>query len=544
MPSSALRDRIGGLLMTGFAGTDMAGVPLDLAGQLAGVILFKHNLRSVSQIRELTDGLRERWRAGNAGRSDGPPLIAIDQEGGTVSRLAGIGTTTPSAMALGAARDPGATEQMYRIIGAELAALGVNLNYAPVADVNNNPDNPVIGIRSFGEDPQSVAAHVTAAIAGLHSAGVGATAKHFPGHGDTSVDSHSDLPVIKHDASRLRAFELVPFGAAVAAGVDAIMTAHILFPAFGEESTPATLSHALLTGVLRAELSFDGVICTDCMEMNAIAAHHTPENAAVMAVAAGADLVQFSHSPDKVRAALQGLREALDDGRLAPDQVERSLERVARVRHKRALLDPQSGSLPSDPLHAVGGEQHQQAALDVARRAVTVIRDPHKVLPVRISSGQRVFVVRFSADMHTPVEDKGSLQQTAMGKVFAGQGARVHEQTRTVDPAGHEYKQLLMASGAADFIVALTARAGQHPLQARAVSDLMMLGKRVVAVATREPYDARILPADMTVVAAFGDDPHALQAAAEVICGTSVAVGSSPVTIGPDSQTAAEKSVP
>jgi len=280
---------------------------------------------------------------------------------------------------------------------------------------------------------------------------------------------------------------------------------------------------------LREELGFDGIICTDCMEMNAIAATCAPGRAAVMAVAAGADLVLFSHTPEKVRQAMQGLRAALQDGSLPPAQVERSLERVSALRRRLAAAGARAAEKPD--LTSVGSEEHQAASLEAARRAVTLVRDPQSLLPLRIEAGMRVFVVSFIAAALSPVENKSDKQRTVLGKMLTALGARVHEQTRSLDPAGHEYKQLLMASGSADVVIAVTARAAHHPLQARAVADLMMLGKPVVAVAAREPYDAAWLPANMTVVAAFGDDDYALQAALEFILGRFKASGKLPVTI-------------
>ncbi|MDQ6781737.1 MAG: glycoside hydrolase family 3 protein, partial [Candidatus Eremiobacteraeota bacterium] len=521
-----------GLLMAGFDGLDLVGLPDDLPGTLAGVILFKRNLHDRAQVRALTDMLYDAWAGAQAARRGAPgPLIAVDQEGGTVSRLSGIGTTTPSAMALGATGDPMATHSMYGIIGRELSALGFNCDFAPVADVNNDAANPVIGIRAFGEQPAQVAQHVAAAVRGLHAAGIAATAKHFPGHGDTTVDSHHALPEIAHDLERLRTIELPPFRAAIEAGVDAIMTAHILFPALAGDGAPATLSRPVLTGLLRQELGFEGVICTDCMEMHAIESGFAPERSAVMAVAAGADLVLFSHQSAKLRTALQALQRALDEGELDPAQLEDSLRRVERLRAR--VTQQRLKARGAADLSGVGGPQHQAAALAIARRAVTVVRDPQSLLPIRIEAGQRAFVVYFGADSQTPVEDAGQLgkQRTTLGKFLADLGAKVHEQTRTLDPAGHEYKQLLMASASADLIVAVTTRARLHPLQARAVADLMMLGKAVIAIAAREPYDATVLPAEMPVIAAFGDDPHALHAAAEVLTGAAVAAGRLPVTV-------------
>lgn len=520
--------------MIGFEGTAPADLPADLVAECGGVILFKRNVKSAAQLRELTDGIRA------IRRTDGQPqLIAIDQEGGTVSRLAGIGTTTPSAMALGAVNDPAATEAMYRLIGDELAALGINVDLAPVADVNNNPANPVIGLRSFGDDSGAVGTQVRAAIRGLRAAGVAAAAKHFPGHGDTTVDSHLDLPSIPHDLDRMRSIELAPFVAAIAENVDLIMTAHVLFPQIGGAQTPATLSPTILGKLLREELRFEGAICTDCMEMSAIAARYTPGQAALEAVLAGADLVLFSHSVERSRAAREALRKAVLDSRLPHAQVLRSLERVGALRKRLAAAPPRPR------LDVVGSEAHETAALDIARRAITVVRDPKGLLPLEPGTGEKILVVQFSGGAGTAVEDgprAGAARgryATSIGWALAQSPARILEQVRSLDPAGHEYKQLLMGSGSAHAVVAVTTRAKQHPMQARAVADLASIGKRVIVVAAREPYDADVLPPDVTVIASFGDDPHAMQAAAEVILGTRQARAQLPVTLKPGASSSA-----
>lgn len=532
MPTSTLLDRTGSLVVIGFDGTQASALPADLIAECGGVILFKRNITSAVQLQELVTAISAIPRKDNL-----PPLIAIDQEGGTVSRLAGVGTTTPSAMALGAVKDPQTTERMYRLIGDELAALGVTIDLAPVADVNNNPDNPGVGTRSFGDDPNAVSLHVRAAIRGLHAAGVAATAKHFPGHGDTTVDSHLDLPSIAHDPARMRAVELAPFSAAIAERVDLIMTAHVLFPAIELDGMPATLSRAILTGLLREELQFEGVICTDCMEMEAIAARFTPEQAALGAISAGADLVLFSHSAHKARAAVAALRTAASDGRIPEAQVQRSLERVDALRTR---LAPRT-TRPT--LDIVGGALHREEALQVARRAITIVRDPHDVIPLKLGRGDKIFVVIFAGAEATAVENPdvggdcraapkvGPRYSTAIGAALGESPARIHEQIRSLDPSGHEYKQLLMAAGSANAIVAVTSRAKLHPLQARAVEDLALLGKRVIAVLSREPYDANVLPPEMTVVATYGDDPLVMRAAAEIITGAAPARGKLPISL-------------
>jgi len=536
MPDAHLANQVGELFMFGFEGTTPKELPADMIAQSSGVILFKRNITSAPQLRALTDAIRA------VPRKDGlAPLIALDQEGGPVSRLAGIGTTTPSAMALGAAQDPALTQSMYGIVGDELAALGVSLDLAPVADVNNNPDNPVVGTRSFGDDPSAISMHVQAAIRGLRGAGVAATAKHFPGHGDTTVDSHLDLPAIPHDLARMRMIELVPFVGAVAERVDVVMTAHVLFPAVEPAGVPATLSPAILTGLLRNELRFEGVICTDCMEMNAIAARFSPEEAALRAVSAGADLVLFSHTIDRTRAAHAALRAAVLDGTLAHEGVLRSLQRVRSLR-ARIARKPAS-------LELVGSAAHQNAALDAARRAITLIRDPKGVLPLSLASNERLFVVQFSGAPASAVEDderthesgtepSHSRHVTAIGRALAQGPARIHEQVRSLDPAGQEYKQLLMAAGTAQAVVAVTSRVKQHPLQARAVADLAMIGKQMVVIASREPYDANVLPADATIIACYGDDPHALRAAADVVLGVSPPQGRLPVRLSAEASPA------
>lgn len=514
----ALARRVSGLVMIGFDGTTAAQAPVELIKKLAGAILFSRNVQTVAQLRDLTRDLQA------AARESGfPPLIiAMDQEGGTVTRLPAWGTTIPSAMALGAAGDPALTESMYRLTGIELAALGVTLDLAPVADVNNNPANPVIGTRSFGENPLAVGRHVASAVHGLHAAGVGASAKHFPGHGDTDVDSHLELPTAMHDPARLRAVELEPFRAAVQAGVDAILTAHIALPNADPSGVPATVSRSVLTGILRGELEFSGVICTDCMEMKAVADRFDCGEAAVMAVDAGADLVLYSSSAESALEAIAALERAVADGRLDAEQVERSLERVTAL---RAVY----GASPSPDIANIGSASHRGAAFEAAAMATTIVRDPQSVLPLRLKEGQKIFLVQFAHGAPTPAPT--GKQSTRFGKLLAGGAARVQEQIRSLDPAGHEYKQLLMAAGSADVIIAVTRRAWLHRLQAQATEDLALGGKPVIVVASREPYDASVAPPAAAVIATYGDDDASMEAAADVILGSRRAAGTLPVTV-------------
>ncbi len=518
MGRSAIAARVGGLLAIGFDGTTIEQAPAHFIGGLAGAVLFKRNIHSASQTRALVDGLQDSVQSGSP-----PLLIAIDEEGGNVSRIGGVGTWMPSAMSLGAADDPTLTESIYAAIGEELSALGITLDFAPVADVNTSPRNPVIGVRSFGDRPARVGEHVAAAIRGLHASGVKAAAKHFPGHGDSLVDSHIDLPVIEHSLERLRAIDLVPFAAAIAAEVDAVMAAHIWFAALEPARKPATMSRSIMRGLLREELGFDGVICTDCMQMRAVSGSYAPGDAAVRAVAAGADLVLFSSSLDAAIDAHRALESAVLDGTLDEVEVALSLARVARLREK-----PRAHA--SITLADVGSGERRTRAVDCARRGITLVRDPGGMLPLSIGAHERLLVVTFGGKTSTLVEN-GAANAASFGASLRAHFAEVDEVSAGADPSEDILRDIASRAASAAAIVCVTYRAVTHPNQLHAVADLVKRGVPFVVVMAREPYDADMLPHDATVLAAFGDDPAGLAAVCAVITGLAKARGSSPVML-------------
>jgi beta-N-acetylhexosaminidase len=317
-------------------------------GGLGGICLFAYNTGDGERLAGLTASLR------NAG----PLVVGIDEEGGDVTRLeAGRGSSYPGNAALGVVDDPALTERVAASIGADLAAIGVNLDFAPVADVNANPANPVIGVRSFGSDGRLVARHVAAFVRGLQARGVAACAKHFPGHGSTEQDSHLELPIVHDDVTE--GFE--PFRAAIAAGVASIMTAHVLVPAL--DDVPATLSRRIVHGVLRDELGYDGLVIADALEMKAVSETYGFERSAVAALAAGVDALLLGHDVgeetlDLVRAALVG---AVTSGELPEQRLAEAARRVARV---AAFAGP-------------GGERDLEAGRLAARRALELEGDVH-----------------------------------------------------------------------------------------------------------------------------------------------------------------------
>jgi beta-N-acetylhexosaminidase len=345
-----LRRLAAGTLLAAFQGTTAPEWVLrELECGLGGVTLFGFNVADHDQLGSLTAALR----------AAGDPVVSLDEEGGDVTRLAyHVGSSYPGNAALGAVDDTALTTEVYAAIGTELLACGINLDMAPDADINVADDNPVIGTRSFGNDPALVARHTAAAVRGLQSVTVAACAKHFPGHGATTVDSHLAIPVVDVSPDLLRARELVPFVAAIEAGARSIMTAHVVVPAL-TGSTPATLSAAALTTLLRDELGYDGVVISDALDMQAITGSVGLTHGAVASLAAGSDLLCLGPAPtqDDVRRIVDEIVAAAGDGRLPVARLEQAAARVAGLRGW-------FGSVSGTPhaRHVVG--------LDAARRAV------------------------------------------------------------------------------------------------------------------------------------------------------------------------------
>lgn len=308
-----------------------------------------------------------------------PLLNTADFETGAGFRIQGA-TAFPRAMAFGAAGDEKLAYEAGRVTGEESRALGVHVNFAPVVDVNNNPRNPVINTRSFGEDPALVGRLASAYTRGLQSAGVAATLKHFPGHGDTDVDSHIGLPVIRQSRERLDAIELPPFRAGIAAGADAVMTGHIEMPALDPApATPTTLSRPIVSGLLRKELGFKGLIYTDSMGMQGVTAMHAPGAAAVLAIKAGNDVVL--HSPDD-GAAFAGLRDAVKSGEIPMAQLDGSVERILKAKARAGLHRSRTVNLDALPT-VVGTRANQSIAEAVSQRSITLVKDEQNQVPLK-----------------------------------------------------------------------------------------------------------------------------------------------------------------
>ncbi|MFI2414568.1 glycoside hydrolase family 3 protein [Streptomyces sp. NPDC018947] len=445
------------VLQPGFTGTTAPDWLLRRLGEgLASVGLFGRNIASPGQLAALTAQLR-------AERED--VLVAIDEEGGDVTRLeVRTGSSFPGNLALGAVDDTGLTRQVAAELGRRLAACGVNLNWAPSADVNSNPDNPVIGVRSFGAGTDLVARHTAAYVIGLQSAGVAACTKHFPGHGDTAVDSHHAMPRIDVDASVLAERDLVPFRAAIAAGSRAVMSAHILVPAL-DPRLPATLSRRILTDLLRGELGYDGLIVTDGMEMRAIADTYGIERGSVLAVAAGADAICVGGGladEETVRRLCDALVEAVRTGDLPEERLADAAERV------RALARWTAAARSGAARAASAG--NEEVGLRAARRAL------------RVTGGEGFTALTappFVAAL-TPVANIAVGDETPWG--VAAELSRLLPGTETGSFAGADAGNEVLAAAGPRRIVAVVRDEHRHPWMAAALDALLAARPDTVVV--------------------------------------------------------------
>ena len=429
------------------------------------------NVEDAALLPELVDGLQ---RA--AVDATGVPLVlAVDQEQGRVSRIGRPVTRFPGAAALGACGSGDLARRVAAATGRELAALGVTWNLAPVADVNLEPDNPVIGLRSFGDDPACVADLVRAQVAGYQDdAGIVATVKHFPGHGDTTTDSHLSLPVIAHDERTLRAVDLPPFAAAVEAGVAAVMPGHLLVPAF--DDVPATFSRRLLRGMLRDELGFDGVVVTDGLYMRAIRDRVAePGELAVRALAAGVDVLLM---PPAVDATVAAVSDAVAEGVLSPDRITDACRRVLELKQRQGLLE--DGWEPAARLPDSGMlREHRDLEQTVATSAVTL--------------------VRAAEDPPAPVSGPALVVGPAGPAAVLADALGAASVAVSADPDTASVERVLAAAGGASTVVVVRhdPRAGAG--QDRLVDGLARAGRRLVTASIGLPYAADVPRADVAL---------------------------------------------
>lgn len=501
-----LEQKIGQLMMVGFGGltVDTTVEQLVRGRQVGGVCMFKRNIESAEQIARLNDAVR-----GLLADSI-PPFLAVDQEGGNVVRIQEGAVVLPGNMALGATRSEKLAYEAGRAQAEDLKLLGFNMNLAPVLDVNVNPKNPVIGIRAFGDDPKLVSAFGAAFVKGQQDANIATVAKHFPGHGNTDSDSHRSLPVMAESAQEMEA-QMAPFSAAIAEGLDGLMTAHVAIPALTGDNQPATLSPKVLTSLLRKKMGFDGVVLTDELEMEAIAQRFGVGRAAVMSIAAGADMVLIPWRAEKKTEVYESLLHAVRNGELSIDRVDEAVRRILTLKARRGMF--QAPPPVEDRI-----AQLQRARSDVDRRiaqgAVTLLRSDGRAFP--IAPGKRVAVLTAEAALGRAVLARAGGGRMLVVPAYASHARRADARAKA--------RELALSS---DVVVVGMINSRQVELVTMAAAA----GKPVIAVAMGLPYLAELVPEASAVIAVYSYRESAADAAVAAIFGDAGTPGKLPVSL-------------
>ncbi|WP_432354476.1 glycoside hydrolase family 3 N-terminal domain-containing protein [Sporosarcina sp. A2] len=526
-----LEEKIGQMLMPDFRNFNGKNVTeltpeieqLVQKYHLGGVILFRENVVTTEQTTRLVSDYQETSEKYGL-------LMSIDQEGGIVTRLQS-GTDMPGNMALGATRSEELANKVGAAIGEELHSLGINMNFAPSFDINNNPDNPVIGVRSFSEDPELTAQLGVAYTKGLQGTGTSGTAKHFPGHGDTAVDSHLGLPEVPYDKERLKQVELYPFQKAMEAGVDAIMTAHVTFPKIdgttviskkdgSEIHVPATLSYKVLTELMREEMGYDGVITTDALNMNAIADHFGPVDSVIRAVQAGTDLVLM---PVGLESVATGLVDAVRTGAISKSRIESSVQRILSLKLKRGIIKEETPKSIDEKLaialQTVGSDAHKQIEQQVAEKSVTLLKNAD-VLPLRPSSSEKIAVVGSSYidELYQAVKNKH--ENTIL--IETGKTLTESERAQLADASA-----IIVGTTTAT----VSARSPQNPQMVMVNELVKQMAVPVIAVGIRNPYDVMAYPDVDAYLAQYSFRTASFKATASILFGEVLPTGKLPVTI-------------
>lgn len=538
----SLEEKIGQLFVQHVYGTDAEtpderNVPLYGVSTPAEVVRKYHlggvcyfawtdNVEDPDQITALSNGLQRaalgRSRSRARGRRAGVPLtISVDQEQGPVTRIGPPATQFPGSMALGAGRSARDARKAAAITGLELRAMGISMDFAPVCDVNVNPLNPVIGTRSFSSDPTLAATLTSAQVDGYQRDGkVSSAAKHFPGHGDTDVDSHVDFPVITHSKAEWARLDAPPFKAAIASGIDMIMTAHLSMPALDDSGDPATLSKPVVTGLLREELGFEGVIITDSLRMEGVRERYGDGEVATRALRAGVDQLLMTPAMDE---ALEAVKEAVSDGTISRRSLDAKVRRVLTAKYRRGLVDRPLAD-PRKVDSVVGIPKHLAAADSVTERTTTLVKDDAGAVPLD-ADGSTVLLTGF-----------GAATLKALATTLTGAGARTSTTVTGEAPTDDEIASVVTAAEQVDTVVVTTMKAGDEVTdpdggQAKLVKALLNADATVIVLAVRDPYDIAEFPDAPTFLATYSDNAVTMEAAGRVLLGEVSPKGRLPVDI-------------
>lgn len=483
------RIKIGQRLVVGFPGTEVDDELEELVQKykIGNFILFKHNIVDADQTKCLCKKLQEL----SIKHTGNPAFITIDQEGGMVTRLGEDCVNIPGAMALAALDDEEKIYQAGKMTGEQLKALGINFNLAPVADINSNMDNPVIGVRSYGDDPKWVAKCSLAMMKGLLDAGVLTSAKHFPGHGDTNVDSHLGLPRVEKTLEEIQQCELIPFQALVDSKIPAITTSHIIFPALDEEGLPATMSRRIITDLLKKTMGFEGLVISDCMEMSAIKKYYGTIEGIKKAIGAGVDLVFISHTMEVAREASDTLTKMLENGELSLNEMDASIHKIQNYKRNYVQIEEYDTNL-FQAQHAI------QESKDMLKGSLTAIQMPSLQIPKVDKDTLFLGCIPFRATNILNIDEGGFHFAEYMARYFSATG-RLTDPT----PSKEEVDALRTSMKNASSVVIATYNAHLYKEQLYLVQTAAEENKNIIVLAMRNPYDLRNLPSHAFGIAVY-----------------------------------------
>jgi beta-N-acetylhexosaminidase len=512
----SLEDRVGQMFLAGFDGYSLPDHIREWLseGRIGGVILFARNVEAPAQLAALTAEVH------NAAKY--PALIGIDQEGGVVARLRQGFSESPGAMALSAARhaEP-LTRLVSRMMADEMHALGINWTYAPVLDIAYNRENPTVSVRSFGAEKERVGQLAAAAVEGFQAGGVAACAKHFPGLGDTAIDTHLALAMLNTSVDNLLANDLRPYRKAIEAGLSTVMTTHTVFTVL-DPDLPATLSPLVIRRLLREELGFDGVVTSDCMEMKAISDHHSAGETAVLAALAGLDLILISHTRERQAAGYDALLDAARSGRVPESMIAEANRRVAALKDRFRITAPPA-------LEVIRSPAHTALEQEAARAGIVLVQNERRTVPLPVADGAHIGMVEFTTYRSSQAENPDAL--THFHRAFKQRVPDLDAVTLSPELDAAEIEQARTIAAESDVVVIATRSAHLNPDQAALARELIEGGARVVLACLRNPYDAEVLPGADSTLLTFGDAAPSLVAVVDALAGAFVPQGQMPVPL-------------
>ena len=523
-----LREKIAQMIISPSDGTDGSENSADflrvrdliMKEKIGGVIFFKGNARFQAE-------MTNRWQE----LSQIPLLISADYERGTGMRLTD-GSIFPNNMALGATDNEKYSYEMGKIIAEECRLLGVHQNYAPVMDINNNPKNPIINVRSYGDNSELVSKMGTAFIKGMQERGVIATAKHFPGHGDTDIDSHNDLPVLQFDMERMKNLELKPFQSSIDAGVKSVMIAHLSLPELEKNpKIPSSLSKSIVNDLLIEKMGFKGLIVTDALNMSGITKNFSTEEISVMCVEAGIDLILMPVGEIK---AINAIEEAVKSGRLSEDRINLSCEKILRAKNELGLFEKKVVSIESLE-SGINSEKAKKLAREIADASLTLVKNNNDIIPVKSNKDYLIISINNTTDKNPSNQFLDGLG-TSLRNINSGykmreiEGGKIEIESYINEAFNYEYVIIPIFSK----VVHKSGTVGIPEKQIELIKKLIDSGKKVAVVSFGNPYLLKGFSDVDTYVAAYSDSPASIEAGIKAITGEIGISGKLPVTINED----------